>query len=282
MAKKRSNFIQTIIIVGAILVAAQAALFFYYRSKDNSLTVKDAIQKKIATKKNISPERKERLKIQVALNDYMINHQGNFPKNLEELVPLYFDRVPSDPTTGSAYIYKVDGKRYSLTLPGESLANANADKNSTTTGGKQDENSVQLTKDQQTTIIAQIDQENSSDKYVYDPSGKRDPFKPFNLAPQVQAGATPLENYEVGQLKLTAVLGDGENATAMVENAAGRGFPVRKGTKIGLSGGEVVEIQKDKLLILETSTDFSGQTKTRTVEMRLRTKEQSELGKSTN
>jgi Tfp pilus assembly protein PilP len=52
--------------------------------------------------------------------------------------------------------------------------------------------------------------------------------------------------------------------------------------KIGLNSGDVVDIQTDKIIVIETSFDFTGQKKTRTIELKLRTKDQEEarLGKT--
>ena len=112
--------------------------------------------------------------------------------------------------------------------------------------------------------------------FVYDPTGKRDPFRPFDFSPPAATdeSKTPLERYALGQLKLTAVLDGIAEPAAIVENAAGKGFTVKKGTKIGPNNGEVVEIRKDRLIIVETTTDFTGQTRSATVELVLRTKDQ--------
>jgi Tfp pilus assembly protein PilP len=55
-----------------------------------------------------------------------------------------------------------------------------------------------------------------------------------------------------------------------VESVTGKGFTIRLGTKIGQKNGEVVQILKDKVVIVETETDFTGETKTNTVELLLR------------
>jgi len=111
----------------------------------------------------------------------------------------------------------------------------------------------------------------NSPKFLYDPSGKRDPFKPFDLAPQIDlTGREDLERYPLDQLRLTAVMRAGDEPSALIVNRAGHGYTVRKGTKVGINGGEIIEILEDKLLILETSEDFTGVTSTRTVELLLR------------
>ena len=85
---------------------------------------------------------------------------------------------------------------------------------------------------------------------------------------------TPLERYDLGQLKLTAVLEGFDQPKAIIETSEGKGFTVGVGTKIGRNNGEIAEIQKDRVLILETEVDFTGVKKTKTTELRLRTKDQ--------
>lgn len=133
------------------------------------------------------------------------------------------------------------------------------------------------TLEEQQALIDSLSDTSPQTTFVYDPSGKRDPFEPFDFAPKGEdSSKTPLERYAIGQLKLTAVLEGFDQPKAIVENSEGRGFTVSKGTKIGPNNGEIVEIQKDKILILETEIDFTGQKKTKTVELRLRTKDEAE------
>jgi len=110
--------------------------------------------------------------------------------------------------------------------------------------------------------------------YKYDPSGKRDPFLPFDFSPktEVDETKTPLERYDLGQLKLTAVLEGFDKPRAIVENAAGKGFTVIIGTKIGRNNGVVTEIAKDKVIVREHFVDFTGLEQDKDVELRLRIK----------
>jgi len=130
-------------------------------------------------------------------------------------------------------------------------------------------------------MVAALPETNDSPPVVsYDASGKRDPFRPFDFAPKVTAddSRSPLERYEIGQLKLTAVLDGFDEPTAIVENAAGRGFTVKRGAKIGPNGGVIAEILPDRLLIDETITDFTGASKTTRIELTIRTHDQQNQG----
>lgn len=127
-------------------------------------------------------------------------------------------------------------------------------------------------------MVAALPEDAPPPGFIYDSTGKRDPFRPFDFSPKESErdDLTPLERYDIGQLKLTAVLDGFDEPTAVVENAAGRGFTVRRGAKIGPNGGVITEVLKDKLVIVETTTDYTGETKSRTVELFIRTKDQKE------
>lgn len=107
----------------------------------------------------------------------------------------------------------------------------------------------------------------------YDPARHRDPFRPPNLTPQVAADKgtprTPLEAYEIGQLKLVGIVQDGGSTRAMVEDSAGLGYIVTAGTPIGSSGGVVRAIEQRRVLISETKTDFYGEKQAKEVVMEL-------------
>lgn len=110
--------------------------------------------------------------------------------------------------------------------------------------------------------------------YKYDPTGKRDPFLAFDFAPRAEddASKTPLERYDLGQLKLTAVLAGFDKPRAIVENAAGKGFTVTEGTKIGRNNGVITVIDKDKITVRERYVDFTGLEQIKDIELRLRLK----------
>jgi Tfp pilus assembly protein PilP len=105
----------------------------------------------------------------------------------------------------------------------------------------------------------------------YDPSQHRDPFRPPTVAnATADAGPrTPLEGYEVGQLKLVGVVWDTGTARAMVEDSSGLGYIVTAGTPIGSSGGFVRSIEPRRVLIEESVTNFYGEKEPREVVMEL-------------
>jgi type IV pilus assembly protein PilP len=103
-------------------------------------------------------------------------------------------------------------------------------------------------------------------EYVYDPVGKTDPFKPFIQLTSARESArnvplTPLQKYEISQLKLVAIISTPEGNIALVEDSTGKGYFLKKGTGIGKNDGKVTKILKDKVIIEEMYQDILGQTK---------------------
>ena len=101
----------------------------------------------------------------------------------------------------------------------------------------------------------------------------RDPFRPFNLAlrpRQVETPRTPLEQYDVGALKLVAVIYDTQNPKAMVEDDTGLGYTIGVGTKIGNQGGVVKMIDPERVVVEEEFVDFYGEKKKSEIVLRLK------------
>jgi len=99
--------------------------------------------------------------------------------------------------------------------------------------------------------------------YEYDPTGKRDPFRPLFLlrrsAAQTVQPMTPLQRYEIGQLRLVGVVYDLAPPRAMVEDSSGLGFIVTPGTAIGPNGGVVTAIRPRQVVVEEWQTDVIGE-----------------------
>ncbi len=103
----------------------------------------------------------------------------------------------------------------------------------------------------------------------YDPTQHRDPFRPPRLNGTAQA-RTPLETYQLGQLKLVGVVAQpAEGYRAMVEDAAGLGYIITTGTPIGSSGGVVRSIEPRRVVIEESTRDFYGDVKSKEIVMEL-------------
>jgi len=102
--------------------------------------------------------------------------------------------------------------------------------------------------------------------YVYNPVGKRDPFRSPEAEPAAQAALAntactePLCRFDVDQLTLVAVVSGDANPLAMVQDPQGRGYFVRRNTRVGRQGGKVTQIMSDALVITEYFTTPDGKT----------------------
>jgi type IV pilus assembly protein PilP len=108
---------------------------------------------------------------------------------------------------------------------------------------------------------------------IYSPAGKVDPFLPlFEEKPAAadEAGAekkkkkrrmplTPLERVDLSQLKLVGVIQAPSGNKALVEEASGKGYIIKKGTFIGIHAGRVLEIKKDRVVVEEEVENVLGQ-----------------------
>jgi len=103
----------------------------------------------------------------------------------------------------------------------------------------------------------------------------RDPFRPMTLRSKVisrqRENLSPLERFELGQLKIVGIVWDIKEPRAMIEDTAGLGYVVKIGTPIGSNDGKVKTIHRDQIVIEENYTDAYGGQKKRDVRMRLST-----------
>jgi len=119
----------------------------------------------------------------------------------------------------------------------------------------------------------------------YDPQGRIDPFiplikdEPIKVEKKALVDAkgevretrtkTPLEKIEFDQLKLRAIIIAPSGNKALVEEASGKGYIIRKGTYIGRNDGKVIKILKDKVVVEELTENFEGKMTTKEKEIKL-------------
>ena len=108
----------------------------------------------------------------------------------------------------------------------------------------------------------------------YNPEGKRDPFVPFlrvepRTARAMMENVSPLQRYELGELKFVGVIWRAKGAHALVEDAEGKGYTVTVGTKIGRGGGIVTRISDGEILVKEEFRDYTGTKVVRESSMKL-------------
>ena len=114
--------------------------------------------------------------------------------------------------------------------------------------------------------------------YYYSSDGKPDPFQTFlKTAPKVskriarkrrqkkefrrpEICATPLECMDVGQLTLVGIIAnDKGNRIAMAQDAAGIGYFLQPGLRVGYRNGRVQKILPDRVIVKEEVEDIQGE-----------------------
>jgi type IV pilus assembly protein PilP len=114
----------------------------------------------------------------------------------------------------------------------------------------------------------------AEDVYHYTAAGKRDPFfPPFRTTESESAETdepkTPLQRFDIGQLKLVGVIWEAEEPRALIEDSGGLGYIVTRGTLIGSKGGVIKTIEPKRITIEEYQTDFFGKRQAQERELRL-------------
>ncbi|MBN2493534.1 MAG: pilus assembly protein PilP [Deltaproteobacteria bacterium] len=127
--------------------------------------------------------------------------------------------------------------------------------------------------------VAELDlaAEAAADSFIYTPVGKRDPFKSQYRMPKARTETgpsevitSPLQQFEIDQLKLIAVVSGISQPRAMVEGPGGKGYTVKIGTRIGKNFGKVVKIKSSELIIAEDYRDWNGRKVTNYIHMEIK------------
>lgn len=126
-------------------------------------------------------------------------------------------------------------------------------------------------------VVAPVETAMTTEKmpeYVYNPTGKRDPFKTFIEAGTGKkahgvAPVTPLQSYDLAALRLVGIMLLPGKKVAIIEDPTGKGYHVKVGTSIGMNDGVVVEILKDEVVVEEKYLDETAQTKARKVSVKI-------------
>ncbi len=119
----------------------------------------------------------------------------------------------------------------------------------------------------------------SSQEFVYDPIGRRDPFKSYFYVSKKSStasmtGSSPvrssiptllqapdqgvvenLESFELAQFSVAAILWDVKDPKAMLESPTKKMFMVHKHTKVGKNSGYVASIREGEIVVVEVAPD---------------------------
>ena len=107
--------------------------------------------------------------------------------------------------------------------------------------------------------------------YSYSSAGKPDPFRPLLADTPVKLKVpeknseflTPLQKYELSELKLVAVVVIDNEPTAMLEDPTGYGYVIHKGALVGPNDGVVERVTPGGLIIKEKFLNADGETESK-------------------
>jgi type IV pilus assembly protein PilP len=115
------------------------------------------------------------------------------------------------------------------------------------------------------------------DAYVYDPSGRRDPFRPLITTQKPTAPADeanmqcpPLQDFDLASLKLVAIVWGELGRKAMMKAPNGRGYAISEEMLVGRSCARVRRIETSAVIIEESRRDADGNVLKEEVVIRLR------------
>jgi type IV pilus assembly protein PilP len=110
--------------------------------------------------------------------------------------------------------------------------------------------------------------------YAYEPRGRRDPFVSLTdvmkAKPTKKKGSSPIEGFDVEEIKLIAIAWDSQQYFALVTLPDNKSYTIKRGMTLGLYDGKVREITRDTVIITEQVKDYKGQLKTKDTILKLR------------
>ncbi|MEJ2183340.1 MAG: pilus assembly protein PilP [Nitrospirota bacterium] len=117
------------------------------------------------------------------------------------------------------------------------------------------------------------------DAYRYKSANKRDPFVSIVQAAKLKRekeaskGLFPLEEYDLSQMKVRAIIKDPRRHYALVTLPDGKSYTVTEGMSMGIHGGTVQRITLEKIVVREMVADYKGVVKPLDTVLRLRSEE---------
>lgn len=115
----------------------------------------------------------------------------------------------------------------------------------------------------------------------YFSGNRRDPFLSLIMKAEEEAKAqeregkkSPIENFDLGQFKLIAILWDGERFIATVGLPDNKFYTIKQGMTIGLHSGKVFKISDESVIIREVLPDFRGELKPEDTVIKLHAEEE--------
>lgn len=113
-----------------------------------------------------------------------------------------------------------------------------------------------VTPESQVSSEKMYEMQRRSNKPLYNPEGKRDPFKPFIQAPReeevvITEATPPLKKYSLNEFRITGIVWVQNEPKAVVVDPEGNTYFLGKGDDIGNRNGEIIEVRENGLLVKE-------------------------------
>jgi hypothetical protein len=104
--------------------------------------------------------------------------------------------------------------------------------------------------------------DDSKNANIYNPSGKRDPFKVLfsGVATRNPTSIYPTEKYDLDQLTLKAIIRLGGKSRAMVEAPDGQMFVLIEGETVGRERAMLSRILKTEIIFSQKTVNYLGNT----------------------
>ena len=102
----------------------------------------------------------------------------------------------------------------------------------------------------------------AQESYVYNPIGKRDPFRSFfapDSAPSEDAPRIPTQRFDLDQFSLIGMVWGIDRPRALVVDPEGGSHILEIGTYIGKHWGKVTRITSEEVVVTEEYTTFDGE-----------------------
>ena len=111
------------------------------------------------------------------------------------------------------------------------------------------------------------------EEYLYDSKGRRDPFLSLvtivKQKPAKKKGATPIESFDLEEIKLLAIARDKNKYYALIMLPDRKTFTITEGMILGLQGGKVEKITENVVTITEYVKDYRGNIKPKDTVLKL-------------
>jgi len=175
MARKKRSFTKKFVAVAGTLIIVLLGLLAFFSSGERPRSFPEEMTKKIASDPRIPPERRALVQLHLALSDYRAQ-RGAYPGKLDELVPVYFTKVPLDPQTAEPFKYAVEDGRYYLGDVSKRAASTgeNAKGGSPKTGSASAAGGGETAVDQeeQKALIALLNEQTPEEEFTFTSGGK--------------------------------------------------------------------------------------------------------------